>query len=220
MRADESIKKDMVDELCWDSRTDASKIHVEVENGVVTVSGRVPTFHALSIARNAAWRIAGVVRVIDRLTVSLASIPLPPDDPEIKSRAESLCAWDPDIDGSEILIGVSGGSVTLEGTVDSYWKKPFVDSKISGIRGVAKIENRLAVVPSKRISDELIARDIMATLDRDSLVDPGDVTVEVRNGVVSLSGNVSSWVSRRSAELDAAHTAGVVDVDNRLNVLP
>ena len=39
---DEDIKKDVVDELDWDSRIDASDIFVEVENGEVLLSGTAP----------------------------------------------------------------------------------------------------------------------------------------------------------------------------------
>jgi osmotically-inducible protein OsmY len=80
------------------------------------------------------------------------------------------------------------------------------------------VENRLAVAPSKDIIDEAIAEDIVAAFNRDILVEPEDVTVTVNDGIVTLTGVVPAWSSLQAAENDAAHTAGVVGVDNQLKV--
>jgi osmotically-inducible protein OsmY len=64
----------------------------------------------------------------------------------------------------------------------------------------------------------VVAKDVMAAIDRDILVDPEDVTVEVTDGIVSLSGTVAGWTSRSAAEADAARTSGVIDVYNDLKI--
>ena len=66
-RLDENIKKDIVDELYWDNRIDASQVNVTVNDGIVTLSGSVPTYSDLAIAKIAASRINGVFDVIDKL---------------------------------------------------------------------------------------------------------------------------------------------------------
>jgi len=217
-RLDENIKKDIVDELYWDNRIDASQVNVTVNDGIVTLSGSVPTYSDLAIAKIAASRINGVFDVIDKLTVEYTSPPTLPSDMEIKSRAEDILTWDPVIDDSAITITVSAGLVTIEGTVDALWKKSTIENKLAGIHGILKIENKLAVVPTQRISDENIAKDVVSALDRDILVDAENVTVKVDDSVVKLSGNVPSWASKHAAEVDASLTSGVMDVKNELDV--
>jgi osmotically-inducible protein OsmY len=51
---DENIKKDVVDDLYWDNRIDASEINVTVDNGLVTLSGQVATYGERSVARDPA----------------------------------------------------------------------------------------------------------------------------------------------------------------------
>jgi len=41
-RSDEVIKKDVVDELYWDNRIDASKVTATVNDGAVTLAGAGP----------------------------------------------------------------------------------------------------------------------------------------------------------------------------------
>ncbi len=45
-----------------------------------------------------------------------------------------------------------------------------------------------------------------------------DLKVDVKQGVVILGGEVSSWIAKRSAGDDAWDTPGVVDVSNQLVV--
>jgi len=211
---DESIKKDIVDELYWDDRVDASKINVGVENGVVTLSGEVPKYGDLAIAKSSAWSISGVMDVIDDLTVKYVEPSTVPSDEEIERRAANMLRWW----DTTISITATAGIVSIEGTVDAFWKKAFIEDKISGIHGIVRIENKLAVVPSKDIDDEVISQDVVDAIDRDSMVDAESVTVEVNDGLVNLKGVVPSWPSRRAAHEDAERTAGVVDVNNELKV--
>ncbi|MFW5871297.1 MAG: BON domain-containing protein [Verrucomicrobiota bacterium] len=218
MRSDEIIKKDIVDELYWNDRIDASKVNVTVENGSVTLSGEVPTYGDLIAARSAAWNIVGVIDVVEDLTVSYVSPPALPSDDEIQQRVNNILTWEPAVDETEIIVTVVGGIVTLKGNVDGHWKKRFVENRISGIRGIVAIENKIAVVPSMRMDDEAIAQDIVAALDRDVLVDAENVTVSVNNGVVSLVGAVPGLAARKAAEEDASLTAGVIGVRNELKL--
>jgi osmotically-inducible protein OsmY len=217
-RLDEEIKKDIVDELYWDTRIDAAKVNVTVNGGVATLSGEVPTFGDLSAARMSAWQIAGVVDVIDELRVAYVTPPTLPTDGEIESRVNSILLWDPVIQDADVSVTVAGGIVTLEGVVNTHWKRRLVEEKIAGIRGVLNIENKLAVAPTEKIGDEYIAEDVVAALDRDINVSPEDVEVQVSNGVVRLFGTVPHWTARQAAERDASLTAGVVDVQNELRL--
>lgn len=217
-RSDENIKKDIVDELYWDSRIDAARIHVDVDKGTVKLSGEVGAYSDLAAACSSAWSIEGVINVVEDLQVTYATPPVLPTDSEIETHASNVLAWEPAIDETTIQVSVSGRSVTIEGTVDAHWKKSFVEAKLASMRGILRIENLLAVVPSQKVADERIAESIVRALERDSDVDADDITVEVSDGVVTLLGTVPTWSARRAAESDASRTVGVVDVHNELTL--
>jgi osmotically-inducible protein OsmY len=217
MATPEKIKKQVVDQLYWDSRVDASDIEVEVEGGEVALTGDVPSYSARQAATSTVWSIDGVTAVDNRLSVEYPSTIEFPSDAEVRSNIESILLWNTEIDSSEIAISVQDHIVTLEGTVDSYWKKVRA-ADLADVTGVFEVVNKLAVVPTEDYVDEDIAGDVTDALDRNLHVNVDDVTVKVKDGEVTLTGTVSSWTAYRSAEDSAFYTLGVRDVDNRLTI--
>lgn len=215
-RMDEQIKKDVVDELYWDDRVDASKVNVEVSNGIVTLRGEVPTFFASTAAYDDALGMLGVVNVRNQLTVRYPAGISVPTDEELETELRRKLAWNPDIDVVDMEIDVSAGAVTLNGTVDAFWKRSYAEKLVASEPGVILIKNHLAITPGKDIVDQDIANDIVRSLEARSAVFADDVTVRVRNGHVTLTGTVPNWAARLSAHNAAAFTAGVVDVENRI----
>lgn len=212
----EDIKKDVVDQLYWDGRIDAANVQVEVSEDRVILSGTVPTVASRHAADEDAWLVEGVRAVENRLTVEHpAGVPTPSDD-TIASRVADTLLWHPDIDSSDIAPAVSKGWVTLKGSVSSFWQKMLAEELASGLSGVFGVINELAVVPSKDVTDQSIARAIVSALERNTYVDPEKVNVEVTNGVVTLSGAVPNLMVYRAAADTARHTVGVVNVINRL----
>lgn len=67
-------------------------------------------------------------------------------------------------------------------------------------------------------SDERIREDISERLSDDPAIDAGDINVDVKNGVVTLSGSVDARHLKHHAEDLACHCGGVNDVDNKLTV--
>lgn len=218
MSRNEDLKKEVMDELHWDNRIDSSKINVTVEDGIITLSGTVPTYYDLKNAVVAVWRISGIIQVINNLSISYVSPPMLPNDIEIKKRAEDIITWDPVIDETAINISVNSGIISLEGEVDAHWKLSNIENKISGIRGVLKIVNKLTVVPSIRLNDAMVEKDVVAAINRDILINGDEVDVKVDDGIVKLKGTVPNWVSKRAAEVDTSLTRGVVDIKNELEV--
>jgi osmotically-inducible protein OsmY len=71
---------------------------------------------------------------------------------------------------------------------------------------------------SYRRSDERIREEICEQLIRDDSVDPGEVSVEVREGRVILDGTVPERRMKHAIEDIAARCAGVGEVENRVRV--
>jgi osmotically-inducible protein OsmY len=109
--------------------------------------------------------------------------------------------------------------VTLEGTVDAYWKTLRAENLVSQVRGVIDVENRLSVVLSGSFVDKDIATDIEAALERSVHVDAGSITVKVERGRVALTGTVPTFYGRVRAYDATVNTPGVIAVDNNIAVI-
>jgi osmotically-inducible protein OsmY len=214
VRDKETIKKEVVDNLFWDSRVSAADVEVTVSDGKVTLEGTVPTLQARRAALLDAYAVSGVQTVDNEIAVRYED--LLPTSEEVEQRVRYVLAWNPDIDSTDIEVRVDAGLVTLEGTVDAFWKKLHAADLAMTVGGVLDVINKLAVVPTDDVVDETIAGDIVAALSRNSLVSPEAVDVTVRNGFVSLEGTVPSRLARDAALEAAYYTPGVTGVEDRL----
>jgi osmotically-inducible protein OsmY len=215
-RSDEEIRRDVVDELTWDESVDASDVVVEVSRGEVTLTGTVGDYTSYLSAEEDAWAMPGIRFVRNDLIVKFPAGFAAPADGHIKSNIENLLRWQPNIDSTDIRVSVERGWVTLEGSVDAYWKKVRSEDVTLGITGVAGVSNNLTVVPTKDIEDMAISQDIRDAFLRQGEIDTAMVDIEVDEGKVILSGSVPSLQAFRAAERIARKTLGVRKIDNRL----
>ncbi|HKJ99559.1 MAG TPA: BON domain-containing protein [Desulfotignum sp.] len=216
MKTDELIKQSVVYELGRDMRVDASKIVVTVYNGRVTLTGEAPTLLGKSAATDAALAILGVVDVDNLIVVKYPSTVRIPTDVEIKENILMKLAGNPDIDVLDLDVTVDAGVVTLRGTVDTYWKRTFLEDLVAPEAGVTFIENHVAVIPTHNVLDKVIAEDIVASLEARANVDADDIEVSVSDGVVELTGSVPDAAARQAAAKAAFHPAGVKMLHNNL----
>jgi osmotically-inducible protein OsmY len=70
----------------------------------------------------------------------------------------------------------------------------------------------------ERRPDERIKEEIQNLLARNEQIDSREIQVDVREGVVTLSGIVDNWQERRTAERIASLAFGVTELKNDLNV--
>ncbi len=214
-RRPEEIRADVSSQLFWDNRIDESNINVDVFEGKVILSGTVPTYSDRWQAEEDAYSISGVRYVDNRLTVSPTTFPVP-NDTEIASNLRNTLEWNPTLDSSRIEVSVHEGTVTLNGSVDSYWQRSRVEQLVSNIGGVTEVHNLLKVEPAGGISDDEIRKDIESTLARNTFIDSSRINVRVDKGVVTLSGTVDDYLTYRTAQDIANFTSGVIDVQNDL----
>ena len=117
------------------------------------------------------------------------------------------------------------GVVTLKGNVTSDADKSRAESIAKSVAGGQVVANEIAVLPpgaegpAKTINkdvDEGIKKNLDAALISNSLHDA--VSYDVKNGVVTLTGNVNSQTRRSDAEKIAAGVPYVAQVVNKLEV--
>jgi osmotically-inducible protein OsmY len=153
--SDEVIARLVVDELYWDSRVDASKVQVEVTDGVVTLMGHVPTVADRYSAEADARMIHGIVTVNNQIRVDVPRI-FP--DAELGSDVTAVLTWAPDLDNSDVDVSVVEGTVTLRGTVPNYWQKLRAHLLATQVKGVVNVVDELAVVPTHSLSDQQMSK--------------------------------------------------------------
>ncbi len=218
MPTDEKIKKDVTDHLYWDYRVDASDVEIKVDDGIVQLDGTVPSFDAMDSAADDAWSVRGVTGVENDLEIKYERTAEIPTDDEIRSSIQKIFLWNPHLTSYKIDVDVLDGWVTLEGTVDAFWKKMRAEEEAKDVIGVVGVTNKMAVVPTESITDESIAENVVNAIDRDMRVFADDVNVEVEMGEVILTGSVPTWSAKTAAYSSALYTNGVLDVVDKITV--
>ncbi len=213
---DDSVREDIKEQYRNDFRIDADDVSVKVTDGQVKLAGTVPDYYALQAADRIAWQTPGTAYVINDLRVSYYGEAGLLEDTEIRNAVERSLDWTASVDASDIDVTVENGTVRLSGNTDTYWEKTRAEETAARTDGVLFVENRIAVVPTEQRSDELIAEDVIAAIERDSAVRAEYVTVSVQDGIVELSGTVADWEARYAAARAARNTLGVTGVNNLL----
>ena len=210
---DEFIKQEILDHLVWDTSVDANDVFVNVADGVVQLSGVVPTYTAKIAAEKNAYRVADVVKVENLIEVEFPPEITIPGDTEITNMVESKLLWNDQIDATNIDVETLNGVVTLTGNVNSYWEKKLASDLAFTTKGVLRVENNLVVVVvGKSFIDIDIENDIKSAFKRNILIDADKIDVSVKNGIAHLTGIVPSFAMKEEAFDTAMLTAGVLDV--------
>jgi osmotically-inducible protein OsmY len=141
-----------------------------------------------------------------------------PPDPDIQERIRQILSWTVGLYGQDVRVKVDAGIVDMRGNVETYWMKRKAEDIASHIFGVVKIINNIAVVPGRKVRDEVVARDLISALERSRAVEADAVDIKVENGIVTLSGRIPSLRVCKSIIEHAENTAGVTDIKNKLVV--
>jgi osmotically-inducible protein OsmY len=124
---------------------------------------------------------------------------------------------DRDIEG--VAVAVSAGNVTLTGMVPSAWSRNEADWLALKSRDVKGVVNRLAVARAE--SDAAIARTVAQQVRRYVLYSVfDDVAVGVRDGEVTLTGEVTAGFKATDLARIASKVHGVQEVRNDIRTLP
>ncbi|MBI4262794.1 MAG: BON domain-containing protein [Acidobacteria bacterium] len=209
---DVQLRDAVVQQLDWDSQVDASAIGVTVKGGVVTLTGFVGTYAGKLAAERAVKRVRGVRAVANDVQVRLRLDRTDADIAADAVRALDLRGTLPE----NIQVTVHNGHVTLTGTVNMLFQRAVAEKALRHIRGIKGIVNRIQVTPAATARG--VRQAIVQALHRDADVDARGIEVTVSGNKVTITGAVSAWHEKESAERAAMHAPGITVVDNRIVV--
>ena len=143
-------------------------------------------------------------------------------DEEIKRDVEEELRWDPDVDESDIAVAIKDGVVTLSGFVRGYGQKRAAEAaakRVAGVLGVANaLEVRLPIIHQR--PDPEIARDAVDAIRFRLPFSYEGIKVVVKEGWVTLEGEVEWHYQREAAERGVSRVKGVKGVSNLIEIKP
>src|SRR5690242_12290973 len=91
-KSDSKVHEDVLEELRWNTRVQETDVGVEVDRGIVTLTGTVDSWAARSAAQEAAHRVSGVLDVVNDIHVKVAGSSARTDTKLARAIREAL-AW-------------------------------------------------------------------------------------------------------------------------------
>jgi osmotically-inducible protein OsmY len=140
-------------------------------------------------------------------------------DTALETNVRDQLSGDARVDASRIKIDADGGVVVLSGVVDSLHEKLRAAEDVMRLTGVRELRNDLVVNTSHmRLPDRDLRATAQAGLDANDLVPKDTLTVRVKDGWVTLSGNVPHYYQRQEAERVIRHLSGVQGLTSNVTV--
>jgi osmotically-inducible protein OsmY len=216
MKTDSQIQTDVMQALKWDPSVTHEHIGVSVSDGIVTLSGTIPSYIEKFAAEKAAQRVAGVTAVVEKMEVKLPGSHQRGDE-EIAKAIVYQINWNVQLPRDVVKARVEDGWVDLSGEVEWDYQRRAAESCVRGVTGVKGVTNNITI-KEKAIQPAVVKNKIEEALKRLAEREARHIGVEVRGSKVVLSGKVHSFTEMNDAKWAAWSAPGVTSVENNLRV--
>jgi osmotically-inducible protein OsmY len=142
-RTDTEIAGAVRNALEWDALVPNELIRSTVADGWVTLEGDVDYWREREDAERAILRLAGVVGVVNKITIRTR----PVDPKELREQIEYALERRADREAERLQVDVHDGAVDLWGRVHSWQEKRAVIGSIGHVPGVTQVTDHLRIDP-------------------------------------------------------------------------
>ena len=215
---DAKIQERVLKELRWDTRVEQTDVGVEVDDGVVTLSGTTSSWAKRMAAQEAAHRVKGVLDVANDIAVKAPDSPRLTDT-ELAAAVRHALVWDVLVPHEQIHSTIANGWVTREGEVENWNQREDAKRAIRNLSGIRGITERIAIKPHS-ILPSRVRQAIQEALERQAEHEAREIELKVDEDEVTLLGMVHSWAEREAIIRAATGTPGVRRVNSELTVQP
>lgn len=216
MREDHKLQATVQSRLDLDPSINSSHIGVAAREGIITISGHVPSLLERSAAERAAGQAKGVRAVINELVVELPGLNRTSDE-QIAERAYARLASNVSVPLDRLHLAVKDGTVTLHGDVDWHFQLQAALDDLELLEGVREVRSDAQIRPP--VQADNVHQKIKQALARIAPLDAERIDVTANGSEVTLSGEVTSWHEKGLAESTAWCVPGVSQVTNQITVL-
>lgn len=202
-------------------------ITVKVDGTEMTLTGQVANANEKDQAENLVRSVTGVEEVRNLLEVSPdltsaetgteRSIGQKLDDAAVGAKVMAALALHKDLKDIDLGIRVRGGTVYLEGEVESPAQAETARRRVLTVDGVERVESFLRVPEAEESAGELAAR-IEAALTGNENLSPYRLRATLRNGTLVLEGEVATGAERDLAGMLAERVTGDRKLANEIQV--
>lgn len=209
--ADLDIKQAIIEELIDEPGIDATKVN----KGIVDLRGKVGTFYEKLTAEEAVYRVRGVKKVNNDITVEITA-DLQRTDAEITDAAKNALLWDSTVPDNNIKVEVENAWITLKGEVEWHYQKTNAENVVANLTGSRGITNSIKI--KSNVETDNPEDRIRKAMSRYAAIDEDQIDVKVQGNRAVLNGLVSNWTERKQAERAAWSTPGILEVDNQISI--
>jgi len=141
-RSDEDLAGAVANVLEWNVLVPHDRVKVQVQDGLVTLSGEVDWWYQKNAAEEAVRYLMGVVLFNNQITVKPPVKPL-----DVKDKIESAFRRNALLDSRRVTVETRGGWVILSGSVRNWAERAEAQWTAWAAPGVSEVENNIIISP-------------------------------------------------------------------------
>ena len=216
---DYGLREMLVKRLGRDPGLARERFDVVLVNGGAVFSGTISSYAIRLRVLRIAGFIRGIVNVTDEFVIERVDVS---DEALRDAVVATLSDVTEALDLKDLMVEVEDTIVTLRGSVGRFPQRNEAEAAAGSVLGVTRVINRMTSrdAPDRSKHATLADATVAYLLDYRAFPHLGQIDVAAEDGVVTLSGRVAFFHTRRQAAVMVGLIEGVTRVDNRLKVDP